>query len=151
MRSQRIKIGNQSQADLPIYLTSSGCLICGALDYRQSNAAHLKELYFKIHELVGAGNEDLDVSQYRYWNALNIYEEHIAVPWNKSLSAEFLEKLSIETQVFLMLKPVRELFKKAVARRWCRIFRASNPDDPNRPTQAWQILKTAEQVVPPND
>ena len=87
----------------------------------------------------------LDVSDFQYWDALNIFEEHIAKPWNKSVSAEQLERLSIETQVFLMLEPVREMFKKAVRKRWRRISKSYSVDDPNRPGQGWQILTQAEQ------
>ncbi len=137
MTSNRIKIGHQHQADLPIYLSEFGRVIC--------EKEYLRELYVAIHQMVDPQEGELDVSGFRYWNALNIYKEHVAIPWKESLSAECLERLSIETQVFLMLEPVRELFKQAVARKWLRTFKSSKPDDPTRPTQGWHILKPAQQ------
>lgn len=145
MHSDFIKIGHQPQVDLPIYLSRSGALICGAFNYVGPKRKDLSALYLKIHELVGPQDEPvLDVSAFRYWNAMTIYEEHIAIPWNESLGAEQLERLSIETQVYKMLEPVRELFKRAVGRRWRWQAKSLDSADPNRPKQAWEILKPAD-------
>lgn len=72
---------------------------------------------------------------------MDIYEEHIARPWKKSIGARKMEQLAMETEIFLMLDPLREEFTRAVAAKWKKVFRRSRSDDPNRPTQAWHLFR----------
>lgn len=145
-RSPDIKIGHEAQADLPIHLTRFGALVCGQFKYSGPKKKALAEIYLRIYELALPYSDGglLDVSEYDYWDAINIYEEYIGKPFNESIGAEQLERLSVETEVVTMLLPVREIFKKAVGKKWRRICKNMSFDDPNRPSQGWHILLPPE-------
>jgi hypothetical protein len=140
---KRIKIGHQGQADMPIHLLPSGKIVCGAYKYSGVKVREFRGVFETIASKVdfAAPSDELDVSNYTFWNAMDIYEQHIARPWKKSISARKMERLAVETEVFLMLEPIRAEFRRAVAAKWKRIFKKSNPDDPNRPTQGWHLLR----------
>lgn len=141
MRDVQIKIGHQEQADKPIILRSSGVLICGNFAYRGPKKNQFRATYVRLLELVPAGHSELlDISQYQYWDAVRIYDELVVAQWAKSVGAKRLEKLAVETAVFLLLEPLRAEFKRAVGRRWSKIVRNSGPLDSGVPKQAWQIL-----------
>lgn len=142
MRRVQIKVGHENQADKPVILRPSGVLACGRFLYRGPLQAEFRAIHNKILELVPVRGdcELLDVSHYQYWDAVRIYDELVAARWARSIGAKRLEKLAIETAVFLLLEPVRAEFRRAVGRRWKRIFLAWDQDDPNRPRYGWQIL-----------
>ena len=101
MDKNRIKIGHQEQADLPIYLYKNGKLVCGKYEYYGKYIKKFSRVYEVIYDLVRPESSvsGIDVSMFKPWNAIEIYEEYIAKPWNKSIGAKSLERLSIETQV----------------------------------------------------
>jgi hypothetical protein len=143
MTVKRIKIGHQTQADEPIYLFQSGKIVCGNYQYDGKMKQQFQGIFRTICELVEhkTARDVLDVSSYRYWNAMTIYEERIAFKWRKSIGARPLEKLAIETKIFLMLEPVREEFNRAVSAKWKRIFKSSDINDPSTPTQGWHLFR----------
>lgn len=142
MRGIQIKVGHERQADKSIILRPSGVLACGSFLYRGPMKSEFSAIHGKLLDLVPASRECeiLDVSHYQYWDAVRIYEELVAANWARSIGAKRLEKLAIETTVFLLLEPVRAEFKRAVGRRWKKVFLAWDQDDPNRPRYGWQIL-----------
>lgn len=141
MGDVQIKIGHQEQADKPIILRSSGVLICGNFTYRGPKKNQFRATYERILELVPVGRGALlDISQYQYWDAVRIYDDLVVARWVKSVGAKRLEKLAMETEVFLLLEPLRAEFRRAVGRRWRKIVRNSGPLDSGAPKQAWQIL-----------
>ena len=121
-------------------------MVCGAFSYTGVKVPAFKAVFEVIAAKVAptSRSDELDVSNYAHWNAMDIYEHHIARPWRKSISARQMERLAVETEVFLMLEPLRAEFKRAVAARWKRIFKRSNPGDPNRPTQGWHLFREVE-------
>ena len=121
----------------------SGQLVCGGYTYNGRHIKKYKGLFDAIWDMVDLRKieDELDISKYRYWNALNIYEELIAIPWEKELKAEVLHDLSIETQIHLMMKPVKAEFMGAISRAWRSAIKKSDPNDPNRPTQAWHLCR----------
>lgn len=138
----KIKVGQQQQAGKPIYLLPTGTIECGKFRYEGRYKRKFKSIFNTIYSLAHTKPKHgtLDVSGYRYWDAVRIYDDYVIPHWCKSVSAVRLEKFACETQVFLMLEDVRREFKRAVAAKWKREFKRRNPDDENRLWHAWQIL-----------
>ena len=82
----------------------------------------------------------VDISGYKYWDAMRIYQDYVVAHWCKSVSAVRLEKFACETEVVLMLAEIRSEFKRAVRLRWRKELRKCDPNDENTPRQGWQIL-----------
>lgn len=142
MTVKRIKIAYQRQANKPIYLRSSGVIECGNFKYNGRYKDAFKSFFVRICDLVHDkhGEDEYDVSGYKYWNAINIYNDYIAAYWHESISAEQVKKFADETEVVMILEKIKSEFKRAVSLKWKRIFKKSNANDPQTPTQAWQIL-----------
>ncbi|EPY1013307.1 hypothetical protein ACW9OX_004407, partial [Vibrio vulnificus] len=142
----KIQVGYQAQAEEPIFLLSSGHICCGEYKYQGRMKNDFKGVYQTILDLVKNKPTDdvLDVTKYQYWNALNIYEELIAKEWKKSVSAKKLHQLSIETEVYLMIEPIKNEFKRAVHARWLRESKKYEFGDPKRPAKGWQIFIAPE-------
>ncbi len=140
---EKIKIAHQEQANESIYLLKSGKVVCGNYQYNGKMKKEFQDIFSIICDLTyqQTSTDTLDVSSYSYWNAMNIYEERLAKKWKKSISAKELEKLAIETEVFLMLEVVKEEFKRAVSAKWKRINKISETHDPSRPTQGWHLFR----------
>jgi len=138
-----IKIGHQDQADEPIFLHPNGKIVCGNFEYSGRFRPKFRDIYNFILDLVDQRppNGIVDVSAYRSWNAMDIYEEYIAKPWKKSIDAKTLERLSNETCISQILDEVRIEFKRAVAAKWKKVFRNSDINDPATPTQGWHLFK----------
>jgi hypothetical protein len=146
MDKNRIKIGHQEQADLPIYLYKNGKLVCGKYEYSGKYIKEFSRVYEVISDLVRQESSvgSIDVSMFKPWNAIEIYEEYIAKPLKKSIGAKSLERLSIETQVYLVLVPVREVFKTDVHAKWKKKFTKSDINDPNIPRKGWHLFRSPE-------
>jgi hypothetical protein len=142
MTKINIKVGHQKQADKPIYLLPTGAIQCGRFLYEGRYKKKFKAVYERILSLAPCKPRDgvIDVSQYHYWDAIRIYHEYVVVKWVKSVSAKQIEQFANETEVFRMLEDIRTEFKRAVGLKWQKEFKKANPNDPNRPRQAWQIL-----------
>jgi len=142
MAVKRIKIAYQQQANKPIYLLATGVIECGNFKYRGRYKDEFKSFFVRICDLVHDkhGIDEYDVSEYKYWNAINLYNDYIAAHWHESISAEQVEKFANETEVVMILEKIKSEFKRAVGLKWKRIFKKSDPNDPRTPTQAWQIL-----------
>jgi hypothetical protein len=139
----RIKIGHQNQANEPIYLYPNGKIVCGNYEYSGKYKQRFREVYALISDLVDQSHPDdsIDVSTFRFWNAAEVYDEYIAKKWKKSIGAKTLERLAIETRIFLELEEVRSEFKRAVSAKWKKIFRNSDISDPTTPTQGWHLFR----------
>ncbi len=137
-----IKIGQQEQADKPIYLYNNGSIVCGNFTYRGKHMSKFAEYYKRILDLteVRPRNNVLDVSDHKYWNAINIYDDIIIARWQTSISASKLRKLASQTAIRNILLEIQPEFKRALGRRWLHIFRTWDRDDSDRPSKAWQIL-----------
>jgi hypothetical protein len=143
MAIKRIKIAYQRQANKPIYLMSTGVIGCGRFNYRGRYKALFKTYFSKMCGLVHDGSEvvgEYDVSEYKYWNAINIYNDYIVADWVASIDADQIERLANETEVAMMSEEIKNEFVRAVGSKWKRIFKRSDPDDPQTPTKAWQIF-----------
>lgn len=138
----KIKIGHQRQADKPIYLLPSGAIECGRFRYDGRYKKKFKSIYGMISDLAPTKpkNGVLDVSQYKYWDAVSIYQDYIVANWCKSVSAGRIEKFANESKIMLMIKDINCEFKRAVGMKWKREFKKSDPNSINTPRQAWQIL-----------
>jgi len=138
----KIKVGQQEQADKPIYLLSTGVVECGKFRYRGRHKQKFKAIFNRIYSLAHTKPKDgvLDISGYKYWNAVRIYEEYVVRRWCKSVSAIQLEKFASETEIVLMLAEIKSEFKRAVGLRWKKEFRKRDPNDEQTPWHAWQIL-----------
>lgn len=139
---KRIKIGHQKQADKPVYLLATGVVQCGNFCYKGRYKSKFKSIFGRICELVDIKRitEEIDVSGYKYWDAVRIYDEYVVERWVSSVSARRLEKFANETEVFMLLEDIKVEFKRALALRWRRVFKKSDPKDPNTPKQAWKLL-----------
>jgi hypothetical protein len=139
---RKIKIAHQQQANKPIYLLQTGAIECGNFRYDGRYKKRFKLLFEEITGLAYTKLKDgvLDVSQYKYWDAIRIYDDYILPKWLKSISAKKVEELAAETQVVLMLEDINHEFNRAVALKWRRIFHQSDPNNANTPKLAWQIL-----------
>lgn len=141
MKVKRIRIAQQQQANKPIYLLATGAIECGNFKYTGRYKDEFKSFFIRICDLVHDkhGVDEYNVSEYKYWNAINIYD-YIVMHWLESISAEQVEKFANETEVKIMLEKIRCEFIRALNLRWRRIFKKSDPNDPNTPRQAWQLL-----------
>jgi hypothetical protein len=137
MQIRKIKIAHQGQADKPIYLLANGSVECGKFKYAGRYKEEFKLIFLKIYDLVPG---EQDVSNYKYWDAIKIYDNFVVANWLESVDAEQIEKFAIETEIRIMLERIRAEFKLALGARWKRIFKNSDPNDPETPKQAWQIL-----------
>lgn len=139
---RRIKIAQQQQANKPIYLLPTGAIECGNFRYGGRYKKRFKLLFEEITGLAYTKPKDgvLDVSQYKFWDAIQIYDDYIVAKWIKSISAKKVEQLAVETQVVLLLEDIKLEFKRAVGLKWQRMFRKSDPNNADTPKQAWQIL-----------
>lgn len=142
LRKIRILVGHQKQADKPIYLLATGAILCGRFRYEGRDKKDFKELHEKILSLtrIRPQHDVLDVSHYQYWDAVRIYHEYMAAQWRRSIGAKKMEQFAIETEVFMLLEPVRAEFKRAVGAKWRKQFMNADLSDPNVPRKAWQIL-----------
>ena len=142
MAVERIKIAFQKQANKPIYLLSTGVVECGNFKYRGRYKNDFKSIFIQICDLVHDKNEgdEYDVSEYKYWDAISIYNDYIVANWCESISAEQLEKFANESRVVMILESIKSEFKRAISMKWKKIFKNSDPNDNERPSQAWQIL-----------
>lgn len=139
---KRIKIAYQQQANKPIYLLATGVIECGNFKYSGRYKNEFKSLFVRICDLVHDkhGIDEYDVSEYKYWDAINIYNDCIVVHWHESISAEQVKKFANETEIVMILEKIKCEFKRLMGLRWKRIFKKSDPNDPRTPTQAWQTL-----------
>lgn len=138
---RKIKIAHQKQANKPIYLRT-GAIECGNFRYDGRYKQKFKLRFEKITGLAQTKPTDgvLDVSQYKYWDAIRIYDDYILAKWLKSISARKVEQFAVEAQVVLLLEDIKQEFERAVGLKWKRIFHKSDPNNANTPKQAWQIL-----------
>ena len=137
-----IKIGHQEQANKPIFLLPSGAVECGNFKYDGRYKDNFKAIYNKILDIAYSKPRDgvVDVSNYKYWNAIRIYDEYVAAKWINTVSARRIEKFANETEVFLLLEDIRTEFKRAVGLKWKKIFKKADLNDPKTPRSGWQIL-----------
>jgi hypothetical protein len=142
MTKIKIKVGHQEQADKPIYLLPTGAIQCGRFRYEGRCKRRFKAIHERILSLASDNHPDgvVDVSQYHFWDAIRIYHDYVVSKWLKSVSAEQIERFANETEVVMMLKEIQAEFKRAILLRLQRELRRADPEDPNRPRQAWQIL-----------
>jgi hypothetical protein len=138
----KIKIAHQQQANKPIFLLRTGAIECGNFQYDGRYKEKFKFLFEKIAGLAHTKPIDgvLDVSLYKYWDAIRIYDDYVLAKWLKSISASKIKQFAEEAQVVLLLEDIKHEFKRAVGLKWKRIFQESDPNNPNTPKQAWQIL-----------
>lgn len=137
----KIKIGVQKQANKPIFLHKNGVVVCGNFTYKGRYKKKFREYYYfiKSHANSKAKKGVLDVSGYKYWDALSIYD-YVAMRWHRSISLRPLEKLANETEIRMRVEVIRKEFVRAARLKWLRIFRNSDPSDPHTPKMVWQIL-----------
>jgi hypothetical protein len=142
MLKTRIKIGHQKQADKDIYLLHTGAILCGRFRYEGRFKKKFRDVYLRITDLAHSKPSDgvLDVSMYKHWDAIEIYNEYIVTNWKKTVSAQTILRFANETEVVFLLDPIKSEFKRALGLRWKRQFRNSDPLDPKTPRMAWQIL-----------
>lgn len=139
---KKIKIAYHQLADKPIYLLSTGVLVCGNFKYTGRYKDKFKSFFVKICDLVNDKHrvDEYDVSDYKYWNAINIYHDYILPHWCTSIKVEQIEKFANETEIVIMIEEIRSEFIRAVHLKWKRIFKKSDPNDPRTTTKVWQIL-----------
>ncbi len=140
--SIKIKIAHQKQADKPIFLLSTGSIECGKFIYKGRYKKNFKSLFKRILDLAYTKpkNNILDVSTYRYWNALDIYDSYIVKNWQKTITAEKIHKFANETEIYILLENPRHEFKQAVSLKWKKIFKQLDPNNKNTPKNAWEII-----------
>lgn len=138
----KIKVGQQRQANKPIYLLHTGAVECGRFRYEGRYKKRFMAIFNKICELAHTKPKDgvLDISGYKNWDAVNIYQDYVVAHWCKSVSAVRLEKFACETEIVSMLGEIKNEFKRAVGLKWAKEFRKCDPNDENTPRQGWQIL-----------
>jgi hypothetical protein len=138
----KIKLGQQRQAGKPIYLLPTGVLECGRFRYEGRHKKKFKLIFSRICLLANTRPRDgvVDISDYKYWDAMRIYQEYVVATWCKAVTARRMEKFANETEIVLMIEGVKREFKRAVGVRWKTEFKKSDPNSVNTPHQAWQIL-----------
>ena len=138
-----IKIGNQSQAKKDIFLHKNGSITCGKFIYKGRFINHFKAIY---HEIIGYSNKQpvkniVDVSKYKIWDAVTIYDQYILEHWVKSITSKTIERMAHETIVCRLVDSIKPEFNRALRSKWTKIFVAwKDKDDPNTPRDPWQIL-----------
>jgi hypothetical protein len=138
----KIKVGQQQKAGKPVYLLPTGALECGRFRYEGRYKKRFKSIFNRICLLARTKPKDgvVDISDYKYWDAIRIYQDYVVANWYKSVSAVRLERFATETEIVLMLEEVKREFKRAVGLKWKKEFKKCDPNDVNSPVEAWQIL-----------
>jgi len=138
----KIKIGHQNQANKPIYLTQAGKIICGKFSYSGKYKSSLKEIYRSIKDLAYSKpkGEVLDVTNYKYWTAANIYDDYLVPKWQRTITVEKMEKFASETVIREMIAKIIPIFRKSLRAKWKRIFKKLDPTDEQTPKNPWEIL-----------
>lgn len=141
MKFVPIKIGQQEQANKPIFLLPNGNIICGNFTYKRRFVEQFKKNYQIIFDLIPRKSKTsfLDVSEYRYWDAISIYD-YLVHKWQRGISVRKVEQFANETEITKVVTSMIPEFRRAVDRRWLRIFRSSNPIERDTLKEAWQIL-----------
>ena len=120
----------------------SGTIVYGKFQY----CGRFKHRFARIHKTIRRTahteikNDVLDVSQYRYWDAITIYDQYILPEWRRSVSAKQVEAFAVETKVSLLVAAIRREFIRALGAKWRRVFKQCDPNALETPRQAWQIL-----------
>lgn len=142
MAVTRIKVAQERQADKSIYLLPTGAIECGRFRYNGRYKKKFKVIFGRVISLAHTRPKDgvLDISQYKYWDAIGIFQDYVAANWFQSVSAGRLEKFAIETEIVLILEDVRCEFKRAVGLKWRKVFKNSDPNNKNTLRKPWQIL-----------
>ena len=138
-----IKIGNQSEANKDIFLHENGHVSCGRYEYKGSSIKIFKDIYEEIIERAGKKpiNNVIDVSMYKTWDAVTIYDEYIVNHWVKAITSKTIEKMANETIICRLVNTIKPEFTLAVRKAWKKIFLAwKDKDDPNTPRNPWQIF-----------
>jgi hypothetical protein len=93
----KIKIAHQQQANKPIFLLRTGAIECGNFQYDGRYKEKFKFLFEKIAGLAHTKPIDgvLDVSLYKYWDAIRIYDDYVLAKWLKSIRS-FCQMLCME-------------------------------------------------------
>jgi len=146
---RKIKIAHQKQANKPIYLLRTGAIECGNFRYDGRYKKKFKFLFEKITGLAHTKPTDgvLDVSQYKYWDAIRIYDDYILAKWLKSISARKVEQFALEAQVVLLLEDIKQEFERAVGLKWKRIFHRSDPNNAKTETAVANTVTRVAQYM----
>lgn len=138
----KIKIGYQSQARKPIFLLGNGNIICGNFRYRGRYVKKFKDYYYFIlsHANTSPKNNVLNVSGVRYWDATSIYNDYMAPKWQRTIGLGRIGKMANETEIRRRIEDIKPEFTRVVGLKWKRVFRQSDPHNPDTPKMAWQIL-----------
>jgi hypothetical protein len=142
MNTAKIKIGQQEQAQKAIFLLHTGVIQCGRFEYRGGCREQFRSIYERITDVAFDRPIDgvLDVSGYRYWDAIRIYNDFILKRWCARISSRRIERFATETAIVQMLDVIRAEFRRSVGAKWKRLFKRSDPLSPDTPKMAWQIL-----------
>ena len=141
MAVKRIKIGFQKQANKAIYLFATGVIECGNFKYSGRYKKIFKSYFVKISDLVHDRQVvEYDVSEYKYWTAINMYDDYITSHFLESISSEQVEKFANETEVVILVEEIIAEFKIAVTKKWKRIIKQSDQNGKLNPPYAWMIL-----------
>ena len=137
-----MKVAHQSQADKPIYLLSTGVIQCGRFEYRGRFRSQFKDVFARISDVTfdKPRSGELDVSGYREWDAIAIYNDYVLRKWCRTVSAKRIERFATETMIVRLLDGVRAEFLRSLGLKWKKIFKVSDKMDPATPRHAWQIL-----------
>lgn len=142
MKPIQIKIGQQNQANKPIFLLSNGSIVCGNFRYKGRYMTKFKKYYNEIleHTASKPKGEALDVSTSKYWDARSIYDYYIVPRWQRVITVEKILKFANETSIKEIIEDIKPEFSRAVSSKWKKIFKRSDPNDINTPKQAWEIF-----------
>lgn len=137
----RILLAVQTQANKPIFLYENGCVCCGCFRYSGRYKKYFSEIYKEIVKILNdSSNEEINVSNFKYWSAIDIYNEIIIPNWLCSISSEQIELFAKQSIITININEIREEFLRAVNLRWRKTIKNANVGDNNVYKQAWQIL-----------
>lgn len=138
---KRILLAIQKQSGKPIFLYENGEVVCGNFTYKGRYQKRFAEIYQKIFNLVDHKNKiEIDVSKYKYWSAIEIYDNYIILNWIKSVSAHKIESFAKQTIVTLLVNEIKEEFIRAVSNKWKRMVLHVDSNNSDYPKDAWNIL-----------
>lgn len=142
MRNIKIKIGQQTQANKPIFLLHNGHIVCGNFIYKGRYIKTFANYYRSIlkHTQKKPKKDILDVSTIRYWDAIIIYNDYLVPNCQKGITTKNIEAFANETAIYKILEIIKPEFQHALRQRWKKIFIKWDKNDPNLPRDPWQIL-----------
>ncbi len=140
-QQRKLLISIQPQARKPIYLLEDGDLVCGRFRYNGRYKKPFSEKFTRIVSILNDyESEIIDVCGFKYWTAVEVYNEFIVSKWQCSISAQELEQLAKETLIISIINDIKDEFHRSINLKLRKAFNKLNDDEKQIFKEPWQLV-----------